>query len=244
VSVRIDVTLTAEAIDPRSVVATTVLVVDVLRASTTMTAALAAGATAIVPVADPEDARRRRAAAGGDALLAGERRGNTIDGFDLGNSPVEFASAAVRGKIVIFTTSNGTRALLAARGAAAIGVASLVNLSAAAAWALAPERDIAILCAGERGARSLEDVVCAGLLVDRLKTAEPGVRLSPAATDAAETARPYAKDVARLRAASSWARHLVRSGRGGDVDACLAIDTTTLVPVFLPDVDKVVSGPR
>lgn len=241
---RIDVTLTAEAVDPQAIAAATVLVVDVLRASTTMTAALAAGATAIVPVADAEDARRRRAAAGRDAVLAGERRGNTIDGFDFGNSPVEFASGAVRGKIVIFTTSNGTRALLAARGAPAIGVAGLVNLSAAAAWAMAAERHIAILCAGERGARSLEDVVCAGLLVERMKTAEPGVQLGPAAAEAAATARPYAKDVARLRAASSWARHLVRSGRGADVDACLAIDTTTLVPVFLPDVDKVVSGPR
>jgi 2-phosphosulfolactate phosphatase len=244
VSVRIDVTLTAEAVDPGSIVATTVLVVDVLRASTTMTVALAAGATAIVPVPDAEEARRRRAAAGADALLAGERRGNTIDGFDLGNSPVEFASAAVRGKTIVFTTSNGTRALLAARGAAAIGVAGLVNLSAAAAWAIAAERDIAIVCAGERGARSLEDVVCAGLLVDRMKTAEPSVHLTATADDAAAAARPYAKDVARLRAASSWARHLVRSGRGGDVDACLTIDTTTLVPVFLPDVDKVVSGPR
>ncbi|HEY3064492.1 MAG TPA: 2-phosphosulfolactate phosphatase [Methylomirabilota bacterium] len=242
-SVRIDVTPTAEAVDPDSLVAATVLIVDVLRASTTMTAALAGGAAAIVPVPDAEEARRRRAAAG-DVLLAGERRGNTIDGFDLGNSPVEFAAAPVRGKTVIFTTSNGTRALLAARGAAAVGVAALVNLTAASAWALAPARDVSVICAGERGAPSLEDLVCAGLLVERMKAAEPGAQLSSSAVEAARAARPYAKHVARLRMASSWARHLVRSGRGGDVDACLALDTTTIVPVYLPNVDKVVCGPR
>jgi 2-phosphosulfolactate phosphatase len=244
VSVRIDVTLTAEAVDPDSLAGATVLIVDVLRASTTMTAALAGGAAAIVPVPDAEEARRRRAAAGGDVVLAGERRGNTIDGFDLGNSPVEFASAPLRGKTVIFTTSNGTRALLAARGAAAIGVAALVNLTAASAWALGADRDVSVICAGERGAPSLEDLVCAGLLVERMKAAEPGARLTPSAVEAARAARPYAKDVARLRTASSWARHLVRSGRGADVDACLAVDTTTIVPVYLPDVDKVVCGPR
>ena len=243
-SVRIDVTLTAEAVDPADLVAVTVLIVDVLRASTTMTAALAGGAAAIVPVPDADEARRRRAAVDGDVLLAGERRGNTINGFDLGNSPVEFASATVRGKTVIFTTSNGTRALLAARGAAAVGVAALVNLSAASAWALAAERDVSIICAGERGAPSLEDHVCAGLLVERMKAAEPGVQLTPAAVEAARAARPYAKHVRRLRTTSSWARHLVRSGRGGDVDACLAVDTTTIVPVYLPNVDKVVCGPR
>ncbi|MGH7277922.1 MAG: 2-phosphosulfolactate phosphatase, partial [Candidatus Rokuibacteriota bacterium] len=166
---RIDVALTAEALVPGSVPGTTVLVVDVLRASTSMVAALGSGCAGIIPVASAEEARRRRPEAGAGVLLAGERRGDPIPGFDLGNSPVEFATGRAHGKLVIFTTSNGTRALLAARGAAAIGVAALVNVSAAATWALAGERDVIVVCAGERGARSLEDQVCAGLLVERLR---------------------------------------------------------------------------
>jgi len=136
----------------------TALVIDVLRAATTIITALANGCRAIVPVADPLDARRRAAAQWGDGVLvAGERRGEPIPGFDLSNSPVDFGRGRARGKTVFFTTSNGTRALLAARAAEAIGVAALVNASAAAAWAAAADRDIAILCAGSRGDRALED---------------------------------------------------------------------------------------
>ncbi|MGH7279044.1 MAG: 2-phosphosulfolactate phosphatase, partial [Candidatus Rokuibacteriota bacterium] len=90
----------------------------------------------------------------------------------------------------------------------------------------------------------LEDQVCAGLLVERLRAAEPGATVTAAAAEAERVGRAYGKDVARLREESSWAKHLARSGRAADVAACLALDTSTLVPVYLPDVDKVVSGPR
>jgi 2-phosphosulfolactate phosphatase len=123
-------------------------------------------------------------------------------------------------------------------------VAAFVNLSAAAAWARAGGRDVTVLCAGERGRISLEDHVCAGLLVERLAGPERDAQLSPRAHDAVTAGASYASDVARLARASSWARRLADRGRGGDVAACLALDTTTLVPVYQPDVDKVVSPPR
>jgi 2-phosphosulfolactate phosphatase len=142
---------------------------------------------------------------------------------------------------VIKTTSNGTRALLAARGAPAIGVAAFVNLGAAAAWAVGGGRDVLLLCSGERGARSLEDHVCAGLLAERLLAGEPGARATPAAEEAAAAARPYGKDIARLAHDSSWARHLASRGRGADVAACLSLDTADVVPVYRPEFDKVVA---
>ncbi len=236
---------TPAGLEPAALPGATVLVIDVLRASTSIIAALSSGCAGVVPVAGPEEARRR---AGeyppGAVLIAGERRGEPIAGFDLGNSPVEFASERVRGKIVVFTTSNGTAALLAARPAAAIGVAAFVNLAAAVAWALAEGRAVVLLCAGERGARSIEDVVCAGLLVDRLLAVEPAAAPTDRASEAAAVARAYGKDVARLREDSPWARHLAEVGRAADVAACFALDTTTLVPRYLPDVDKVIGGPR
>jgi 2-phosphosulfolactate phosphatase len=243
--VRIDVVPTAEAAVVARLRGSTVLVVDVLRASTTIIAALANGCAAVVPATDPEEARRRAAAfPAGAVLIAGERRGEPLRGFDLGNSPLEFTRERVAGRTVVLTTSNGTRALAAARGAGAVGVAALVNLGAAARWARAGGRDVTVLCAGERGAPSLEDQVCAGLLVERLLDGSGEAVPTEAARAALAAARPYGADVARLARDSGWARHLAARGRGGDVAACLALDTTTLVPVFLADVDKVVAGPR
>ncbi|MBI2494321.1 MAG: 2-phosphosulfolactate phosphatase [Candidatus Rokubacteria bacterium] len=237
---RVHVVPTAEAVVPGQLAGVTVLVVDVLRASTTIVTALASGCTAVVPVGDAPSALSRARAGG--ALAAGERRGEPLAGFDLGNSPLECGPERVGGRTVFFTTSNGTRALLAARGAAAVGVAALVNAGAAAAWAAAEGRDVVVLCAGERGRPSLEDDVCAGLLVERLTAA--GRAPSPAALAALPAARRYGADVARLAADSAWARHLARRGRGRDVAACLALDTTRLVPVYLASVDKIVAGHR
>ena len=165
-----------------------------------------------------------------------------MPGFHLGNSPLEMTAARVRGQTLVFTTSNGTRALLACRAAAAVGVAGFVNVTAAARWAAAGERDVTIVCSGERGARSLEDHVCAGRLVNGIVPHAPGATLTEAARAAAAEAQSYGADVRRLGEDSTWARHLRRSGRGGDVSACLSLDTSSLVPVCLPGVDKIVAG--
>jgi len=241
--VRVDVAATPEAVAPAALPGTTVLVVDVLRASTTIIAALGSGCAAIVPVADAGEARARaRAEPEGTALVAGERRGEPLAGFDLGNSPLEFTRERVGGRLVFLTTSNGTRALLAARPAAAVGVAALVNATAAASWAAAEGRDVLVLCAGARGRGSLEDEVCAGALVERVLAVDPRLAPTPAARRAVREAARYGKEVGRLRDDAPWARHLVGAGRGADVDVCLALDTTALVPRYLVGVDKVVLG--
>jgi 2-phosphosulfolactate phosphatase len=241
--VRIDVAATPDGLEPAAVAESTVLVIDVLRASTCIVTALGNGCAAIVPVASPEEARRR-AATLERALIAGERRGEPLEGFDLGNSPLEFTRGRVGGRTIVMTTSNGTRALVAARGAASVGVAAFVNHGAAAAWAQGRGRDVLLLCAGERGARSLEDYVCAGMLVERLVAADPTAAPSREAERALGVARPYGKDVGRLGQDSSWARHLASVGRGRDVAACLALDTRTLVPEYRRDIDKIVAARR
>ncbi len=240
----IDVVPKAEAVEPARLRETSVLVVDVLRASTTIVTALANGCLAVVPAAGPLEARRCAERLGPGVLLAGERRGETIDGFHLGNSPVEMTSERVAGRTIVFTTSNGTRALLATRTAPAVGVAGLVNLGAAAAWARGEGRPVTVLCSGERGHVSLEDHVCAGLLVERLLAETPDATLTDAAREAYALGRGYGRDVGRLRDDSSWARHLTARGRAGDVAACLVLDGSTLVPRYLADVDKVIRGPR
>ena len=241
---RLDVALLPERVDREALPTATVLVVDVLRASTTMIAALGNGCAGIVPVSDPDEAHRRARDLGSGALIAGERKGLMIDGFDLGNSPLEMTPERVSGKTLVFTTSNGTKALLAARPAAAVGVAALVNLSAAVTWARGHGRDVTVICSGDQGRVSLEDEVCAGLLFDALLKHEPGAALSPTAREAFEVGRGYAQGVARLAQDSPWGRHLSVAGRAADLAACLVLDTTTLVPVYTADIDKVIAGSR
>lgn len=236
---RLDVAPTPAAVTPAALAGATALVVDVLRASTSLITALAHGAREAMPVGEVEDARRLAAARAG-ALLAGERGSDPPAGFDLGNSPLEFTRERVGGRTLVFTTSNGTRALLAVRQAAAIGVAGFVNLTAAADWACGQGRDVVVVCAGELGERSFEDEVCAGLLIERMLQLTPGAVLTARSALAADTARPYAKDVASLAHDAPHARHLTERGRGADVAACLHRDAFALVPVYRADVDKVV----
>ena len=206
------------------------LVVDVLRASTTVVAACAAGCRQVIPVATAK-AARERAERLGDALLAGERGGDMIPGFDLGNSPLEYTPGRVGGRSIVLTTTNGTAAMLAAAGAEAAAVAALTNVEAAARWAVAQGRDVTLLCSGETGRLSLEDAVCAGVLVDRL-AAESSIEATDAATMARRAGQHYARDLSRLVDDSTWARKLTRAGREADLAACLAFAGVDMVPVL------------
>ncbi|HEY7204033.1 MAG TPA: 2-phosphosulfolactate phosphatase [Methylomirabilota bacterium] len=209
----------------------TALAIDVLRATSAAVAACEAGCRRLVAVADAEAAEAFAAADGADTVRAGERGGEPLAGFDLGNSPIEFTAAAVGRRTVVLTTTNGTAAMLAASRAAAAGLAALTNVSAAARWALAEGRDVSILCAGDSGALSLEDVVCAGLLVARLSGSR-ATALSEGAATALALGRYYEPRLDRLAEASPWARRLARQGRGDDVAACLRADVSDVVPVL------------
>jgi len=141
------------------------IVVDVLRATSTMLAALAAGAEAVIPAETVQQARQLQQRG---YLLGGERSCRKIPGFDLGNSPLEYTAEAVRGRTVVMTTANGTRAIQKAGKASRVLIGSLLNGRACAAKAASFGEDIAILCAGTQDVFALEDGLCAGMLVDEL----------------------------------------------------------------------------
>jgi 2-phosphosulfolactate phosphatase len=210
------------------------LVIDVLRATTSVVTACAAGCRSVIPV--PDEAAARRVAGrfpAGACLLAGERGGDPIPGFDLGNSPLEFTRDRVEGRVIVFTTTNGTGAMLAAAPAAAIAVAALTNAAAAARWSLARGTDLTVLCAGERGAFCLEDAVCAGFVMEALAAdGARDLRLTDAAVAARRLAGVYAGRLERLVEDAAWARHLHKAGRAADFAACLALSTTDQVPTL------------
>ena len=168
------------------------MVIDVLRATTTLTVALGHGARRVHPVATPEAARAAREALPG-ALLCGEREGLRIEGFDLGNSPFEYPVTRVAGRTLIFASTNGSLAMLAAAACRRRTLAAFVNLGAVVER-LAGERAVVIVCAGKLGRFALEDAACAGLLCERLARTgaafegpEAKLARSLAPRDAAET---------------------------------------------------------
>jgi 2-phosphosulfolactate phosphatase len=209
------------------------LVVDVLRATSMVVAAFEAGCARVIPVADAAQARERaRRLAPEPVLLAGERGGERLDGFDLGNSPLDCTPERVRGRSIVLTTTNGTAAMLKACEAGAAALAALTNVGAAVRWAVSQGADLTVLCAGEQGGFSLEDAVCAGLLAEGLARVPAGVKLSDAAQAARCLGVLYGSRLDRLRRDSGWARHLEARARGADLDCCLRVDASGLVPVL------------
>jgi len=164
------------------------VVIDVLRASTTTIHALQAGATEVVPCLEVDEALALASQMPvGRAVLGGERGGVLIQGFDLANSPADYTPSRVGGKTVVFTTTNGTRALMRGRRARRVLVGGFVNASAVVRQLLGEPR-VHLLCAGSGGETSRDDVLCAGLLVDRLKRRRgTDLRLNAQAAAAWET---------------------------------------------------------
>ena len=227
----IDVALTLEEVRGIPLAGVTAVAIDVVRASTTIVAALAGGARAVLPVATPDEARVLGRRDGlGPMLIGGERGGAPPPGFDHGNSPAEYTPDRVRGRTVVFTTTNGTRALLALAGAHRVAVGGFVNAAAVVTWVEAEQGNVLLVCAGERGRFCLEDAVCAGLLVSRL------AREGGALTDAARAVRAlwdrYASDLGAMLADAAWAQALVGQGRGDDLPLCVALDVHWVVPIL------------
>ena len=142
------------------------VVVDVLRLTSTIAQALSAGYERVLCCAEIDEARALRRETP-DSLLGGEREAVRIEGFDVGASPREFLEA--RASTLILSTTNGTRAVLAAASRCdKVVLASLLNLGAVTAWLRARDADVAILCAGFKGAFALDDAYCAGRIVQEL----------------------------------------------------------------------------
>jgi 2-phosphosulfolactate phosphatase len=235
----IAVSLTPAQADPVELHGAVVVMVDALRASATIAAALDAGATEMLPTLTVEEALALAAKRAPRPLLGGERGGRRIPGFDLGNSPRDYTLAMVNGRPVVFTTTNGTAALLhaAQAGAAEILVGSFVNLSAICDYVARGDRPLHILCAGTRDKVTLDDALAAGAMVERLinagramtsgEGADPA-RLALAAWHLAEVDLPAAM------LASRGGRNLAAIGLQQDVLDCCRIDAYPVIPRFDP----------
>ena len=234
---KLHVAFTPAGLTPTDVQGRTVFVIDILRASTTMCAALTHGARAIIPVAATEEALRLAQTIGSaDVLLAGEKNCVRIPGFHLGNSPLEMTETAVRGKTLIVTTTNGTKALLAAQGAAAVYPACAANLTLAADKArevLERDGDVLVVCAGRDGSFSLDDAYCAGrLAAAALDSRKPRRGLNDAAIASLDLVRRYGDHWERPLSYSRAGRELNRLGFRDDVLDAARLDAYPVLAHF------------
>ncbi len=229
---RIRVLETLKAPFPENTADCQVVVIDVLRATSCMVTALAGGATEIIPCLTPQEALDTAVAfPPGSFLLGGERAARPLPGFDVGNSPLEYAPDKVRGKRIISTTTNGTIAIRSAiaSGADNVFLGSFLNSSAVAA-VLKRAEEVIILCAGTLGNFSLDDFAVAGRLVALLAADHDSPSLNDAAATALVLYRHHEDRLAHLLSSSVHGQAMVKAGMEQDIEHCAQVDIFAVVP--------------
>ncbi len=212
-----------ENLPSRDLAGTTCVVFDVLRATSSMITGLANGVAEIHPAATIEQALALRAELP-DAILGGERNGDRIEGFDIGNNPLEYA--ALRGRRIITTTTNGTVALRACERAGRVLVGALLNVAAVAA-ALAGTENVLLVCAGTFETFALEDAIAAGELASHF----PGASLTDAARACVASARAFASPLDGLLASRNG-QSLAGRGWRAQVEWCAQLSRFDSVGVM------------
>lgn len=229
---KVDVHFTPAEIEPAVLAEATVVVIDVLRATTSIVQALASGARAVFPTASTEEAVKLASSLGReDTLLCGERKGHKVEGFDLGNSPGEYASSDLDGMRLVMTTTNGTPAIRAAGEAKRVLVCAFTNLTAVAR-AVAGDSHVVVQCAGREGRFSFDDALCAGHLLLRIReAAEEPLELNDPGGAACVLAEGIEVSTGFLLSTAAGAA-LASIGLAEDLPACADLDRYEVVPVF------------
>ena len=223
----IDVCLSPDLMHLYHVQDQTIVVVDILRATSCMTTAFAHEIHSITPFAQLPECLALKSEG---YLTAGERDGKKVEGFDLGNSPFEYMNPELKGKMIAFTTTNGTQAIAKSIGAREIIIGSFLNLSAVVNYLREVRNNVLIVCSGWKGKVNLEDTVFAGALVEHLKddfdsACDAPVIAQRLYTQARHDLKEFLKD-------SSHIKRLQRLNIQKDIDFCLTEDEYDVVPVI------------
>jgi 2-phosphosulfolactate phosphatase len=233
---KIDLSFSAGQFDDLQLRDKNIIVLDVLRASSTITVALNNGAREVIPVASIESAVKISGSLFGEVTLrGGERNGKMIEGFNLGNSPLEYSESAVKGKSIIYCTTNGSVALAKSRYARALIVGSFLNLTTVVEFVKEENKDFLFICAGRIntiGYFSLEDAVCAGMMIQKLMKYESlELTLSDSAKAAHALYKTFGRSILKMLKTSEHGKFLVEIGFADDLKICAAVDSVPVLPV-------------
>jgi 2-phosphosulfolactate phosphatase len=236
---KVNVLLTPSNLDELSFSGKTTIVIDVLRATSTIVNALNNGAKEIIPVASVEFAVKVSGGMfGGLTLLGGERNTKKIEGFALGNSPIEYSAKLVKDKSIILYTTNGTKAIAKAKFSKNLYICSFLNLAAIAEYIKTLNTDFEILCAGRNNIFSLEDTVCAGKLISEIMKDNKELELSDSAQASIALNKSFGKNLLKMLNETEHGKLLSENKFEEDIKFCSKLNTINVIPFFSGNVIK------
>lgn len=209
-----------------------VLIVDILRATSTITTAIANGASFLMPVNTPAEAFNLYEKFNKEPLLGGEVEGKLIKGFHLGNSVTEYTESVVKNKPIIIRTTNGTRAVNVCSSAHYLVIGCFLNQSSCCRFLSKLGSNILIVCSGKEGKFGIEDVVFAGACVNTISQSVTEINKSDSAVAAEMLYQHCKSDILQMLRNSEHGRYLIDIGLGNDLALCAQVDTTTAVPIY------------
>jgi 2-phosphosulfolactate phosphatase len=228
---KIEVCLTPALLGLYDINKSIVVVIDILRATSSIVYGIDNGATSIIPVAQVEDCLKYTEYG---YLLAAERNGEVVAGYDFGNSPFSYTKERVAGKTVVLTTTNGTKALHLARATAEqVVIGSFLNLKALCDWLKTQRQDVLLLCAGWKDQANLEDTLFAGAVVKELSGLF--TEFDDSSIMAEDLYKLAEHDLAAYMTKSSHSHRLAALNIGEDVKFCLQLNVCTAIPVLIGD---------
>ena len=217
-----------------------VVIIDVLRATSTMTVALANGAKEIIPAETVSNAARI-ARGSNNSLLCGERGSKIIEGFDLGNSPFEFIPEKIKDKSLIFSTTNGTLSIVKSKLAKSCVLASFLNLSKVIEYIENLKEDVILVCSGKLNNFCLEDAVCAGVIMKKLLEEDDKIEINDPEFAALELSKLFAlknnkissEKILDLLKISEHGKYLTSVGFEKDLEFCSKVDAYPFLPMYI-----------
>ncbi|MGB4775737.1 MAG: 2-phosphosulfolactate phosphatase [Daejeonella sp.] len=227
---RLEVCLTPALLHLYDISESIVVVIDIFRATSSICYGIENGAKAIIPVAFVEDCEVYR---NSGCLLAAERDGEVVKGFDFGNSPFAYTQDKVKGKTIVLTTTNGTHAIKRSKEASKIVIGSFLNLTTLCNWLKAQPEHVLLLCSGWKDKANLEDTLFAGAVVHQL--ADNGYKLEDSGIIAVDLYNLAKDDLTTYLKKTSHSERLKKLGIEEDIQFCLNVDITTAIPVLERD---------
>jgi 2-phosphosulfolactate phosphatase len=229
----IDVLVLPQLGNNRDLVNKRIVALDVLRATSTIVTALYNGATEVIPVQEYDEALNLvRSLGRNGCLLGGERKGLKIEGFDLGNSPLEYTREQVEDKKIILCTTNGTKTIKAFQNVSEVLIGSYLNMGRLVEYLIEEPQDTTIVCSGREGALCLEDLACAGMII-RLATELVKADLTDAAKVALFTAKQNSRvNLVKFISQTEHGNYLKSIGMEEDLKVCTALNSAPIIPRF------------
>jgi len=236
---KLNVFLSPVIVDELYFTGKTTVVIDVLRATSTIVTAISNGAKEVVPMASVEFAVKVSGGMfGGQILLGGERNTKKIEGFALGNSPFEYSRDIVEGKTIVFYTTNGTRSIAKAKYSENLYTCSFLNISAIAKHLITLNTDVEIVCSGRNNYFSIEDSVCAGMLISKISKVKEDSFLNDSGAAVLTLYEKYGANLMKMMRESDHGKILLENGFEADLEYCSSIDILDDIPSYSSGVLK------